>query len=42
MDQGFPNRYKGWGKGKFCWGTFLLGCGNLRTSDFDESNLFQS
>ena len=24
MDQGFPNRYKGWGKGKFCWGNFFI------------------
>ena len=24
MDQGFPNRFKGWGKEKFCWGIFLL------------------
>ena len=28
---------------KFYWrGTFLLGEGNLRMSDFDNSNLFQS
>ena len=28
--------------GKFCWGFFLFGGGNLRRSDFDHLNLFQS
>ena len=41
MDQGFPNRYKGWGHKKCCWGIILLEGGNLR-SDFDDSDLFQS
>ena len=28
--------------GKFAWGLFLLGGGNLTTSDFDHLHLFQS
>ena len=51
--QGFPNSGKGCGGGKFPpvrWaeseilpgGIFLPGKGNLRMSDFDDLNLFQS
>ena len=49
--QGVPNSTKGYGgnppppsrrNGKFCWGIFLLGGGNLNGSGFDHSNLFQS
>ena len=41
--RGFPNSGKGWGDQKFYWGgIFLLDEGNLRRSDFDNSNLFQS
>ena len=51
--QAFPNSGKGWGGvGKFCppsqseillWrGIFLPDEGNLRRSDFDDPNLFQS
>ena len=51
---GFPNSGKGWGevnspqwggKNQKCYwggGFFLPGEGNLRMSDFDNSNLFQS
>ena len=45
MDQGFPNRYKGRGSWEIFLGgegIFLLGCGNLMRSGFDESNFFQS
>ena len=43
LDQRFPNSVKRWGNGKFCWGgCFLSGDGNLRRSDFDHSNFFQS
>ena len=42
MDQGFPNRWKRWGKEIFAGGEGLLGCGNLRMSYFDKSNLYQS
>ena len=46
---GFQNCSKGWGEGKF-WGEmeiflgeiFLPDGGNLRRSDYDNSNLFQS
>ena len=31
-----------WGDGKFCWGDFLSGGGNLTRSDFDHLNLFQN
>ena len=51
--QGFPNSGKGWKEvnspqwsgesRKFYWGeNFLPGKWNLRMSDFDDSNLFQS
>ena len=51
--QGFPNSGKGWEEvispqwsgenRKFYWGgNFLPGKWNLRMSDFDDSNLFQS
>ena len=48
--QAFPNSGKEWEGGKFSpvewqfyWeGIFLLGEGNLRVGDFDNSNLFQS
>ena len=40
--QGFPNSGKRWGNQKFWWGIFLPGGGNLRKSNFDHSNLFQS
>ena len=48
--QGFPNSAKGWGKIPPSEGEleillgeiFLPGDGNLRRSDFDNSNLFQS
>ena len=30
------------GMGNFAGGLFLLGGGNLRSSDFDQLNLFQS
>ena len=49
INQGFPNSVKGRGKphlnggnGKFFWGIFLSGGGNLTRSDFDHLNLFQS
>ena len=38
--QGFPNSGKVWRDQKL-EGTLLLGQGNLRRSDFDDSNLFQ-
>ena len=40
--QGFPNSSNGWGESEILleW-TFLPGGGNLRRSDFDNSNLFQ-
>ena len=38
--QGFPNSGEVWRDQKL-GGTFLLGQGNLRRSDFDDSNLFQ-
>ena len=43
--QGFPNSSKGWGGGLeilLGGGIFLPGSGNLRRSDFDNLNLFQS
>ena len=40
---GFPNSGKGGGIGNVAWGEFFLPVGeNLRRSDFDDSNLFQS
>ena len=50
-DQGFPNSGKGWGKFPSVRGEsdillgeeiFLTGEANLRRSDFDDFNLFQS
>ena len=48
--QGFSNNIKAWqeihpserGMGNFAGKGFFLGGGNLRRSDFDHSNLFQS
>ena len=40
--QSFSNSAKGYGDGKFAWGIFLSGGGNLTRSDFGDSNLFQS
>ena len=41
--QGFPNSGKRWGGIRnFTCGDFFTGEGNLRKSDFDNSNLFQS
>ena len=45
--QGFPNYDREWDGGGgeseiLLGGIFLLGKGNLRRSDFDDSNLFQS
>ena len=36
----FPPHFGG--NQKFCWGKFLPGGGNLRRSDFNDSNFFQS
>ena len=41
FQQGFPNRSKEWGD-MLLGGGGLPGDGNLRRSDFDDSNLFQS
>ena len=42
-NQGFPNSGKEWGEiRKFAGENFLLGGGNLRKSDFDQSNLSRS
>ena len=40
--KGFPNSVKGWGRSSPSGGTFLSGGGNLKQSDFEHSNLFQS
>ena len=44
--KGFPNSGKEWREvnffGGWGWGVGLLGEGNLRMSDFDNSNLFES
>ena len=45
--QGFPNSARGWGVGEKSeisleGRSFLPGEGNLRRSDFDDLNLFQS
>ena len=39
-DQGYPNRNKGWGESEIL--IFLQGARNLRRSDFNNSNLFES
>ena len=40
--QGFRNSGKGLGIRNFTWEDFLPGKRNLRRSDFDNSNLFQT
>ena len=42
FQQGFPNSSKEWGEILLGGGGGLPGDGNLRRSDFDDSNLFQS
>ena len=42
-EEGFPNSGKEWGVIRnFAGGIFLPGSGNLRRSDFDQSNLLLS